>query len=578
MQLRVLLDGKSLRHSISTDGLSQARALTIFSPGSRRPNTREQGDMSTRLLWVAAVFLAFVTQSAAAWRPAQQQEHPRLKNGTTTFWPSLRFHFMVKRSPMKVHGLSAFAMLASPVVSEDGSPNVLYDTFATFTEDSTVYNYTLVDGIAYASRSSPGGGNSPAAIECANSDSLPSINSIAAALSEASGVSSISASGRDIECPNGDWFKVSVNGIDFGLCYSGSSGFSMHGSDMDINVEYVDNILVPALDVQCEKVATCHSATAIGKSLLTGEAFSSENRRRMLKAALDFSLDISPSCSCKSTPRPCIFIHGQGIKTEMPDNQNSFPTRYWGNMTDHASCCTSVKFAVLNTVNHSWTEDAQQQKVCERALAVSETSVNSRISDTIIVTHSMGALMLGGAIATGKCSLAPSTTWVSTGAPMRGSMGSDYLQGLCDGGTNVIVEKVANITGRCPVSAAIQSLAYENEHYASSKLKVAYEAAQQVYRTHVKAAMCSYKNSGLISSYQWQFWLLGKVVPHKSPHNDGMVEFYSCAGGIPESKFGNNYRDEFYVTKLNHFDVAFQGGDALLDEAKMPVKWFECLL
>ncbi|ETL49109.1 hypothetical protein L914_01370, partial [Phytophthora nicotianae] len=48
--------------------------------------------------------------------------------------------------------------------------------------------------------------------------------------------------------------------------------------------------------------------------------------------------------------------------------------------------------------------------------------------------------------------------------------------------------------------------------------------------------------------------------------------------GIPESKFGNTYRDRFYRTKLNHFDVEFGSDDALMDESKMPVKWFECLL
>lgn len=157
-------------------------------------------------------------------------------------------------------------------------------------------------------------------------------------------------------------------------------------------------------------------------------------------------------------------------------------------------------------------------------------------------------------------------------------MGSDYLQDSCKGETNVIVEKLANVTGRCPVSKAIRSLAYENEENASVKLNQAYKAAQRVYRTYVDAAMCSFKHTGLISNYQWQFWLLGSVVPHRSPHNDDMVEFQSCAGGIPESTFGTRYRDRFYVTKLNHFDVAFQSGDALFDEAKMPVKWLECLL
>ncbi|KAG2503598.1 hypothetical protein JM16_009407 [Phytophthora kernoviae] len=84
--------------------------------------------------------------------------------------------------------------------------------------------------------------------------------------------------------------------------------------------------------------------------------------------------------------------------------------------------------------------------------------------------------------------------------------------------------------------------------------------------------------SGLVSSYQWEFWLMGSLVPHESGENDGMVEFQSCRAGIPESKFGNHYRNAFYVSKLNHYDLEFLSGDSLLDESKMPLKWFECLL
>ncbi|RLN51604.1 hypothetical protein BBJ29_009574 [Phytophthora kernoviae] len=109
-------------------------------------------------------------------------------------------------------------------------------------------------------------------------------------------------------------------------------------------------------------------------------------------------------------------------------------------------------------------------------------------------------------------------------------------------------------------------------------LNAAYKAAQKAYRTHVTAAACSKSYAGLLSDYQWEFWLLGKVVPHKSQENDGMVEFQSCRGGIPESKFGNSYLDPFYVTKVNHFDLQFLSGDALVDKSKMPVKWFECVL
>ncbi|OWY95207.1 hypothetical protein PHMEG_00034849, partial [Phytophthora megakarya] len=313
--------------------------------------------------------------------------------------------------------------------------------------------------------------------------------------------------------------------------------------------------------------------------LLKGEAMSPHDARR-LKAML-FNLDLSfgdESCSCKSTPRPCFFLHGLGIKSEAPGNLDVFPTPYWGNLTDHAPCCSSIKYAMLDTMNNSWTDDEQQQKVCDRAISVSETSQDNSITDTIIITHSMGNLMLAGAIATGKCSIASSSTWVGISGPMRGSMASAYFQDSCKNDTNFISEDMVEKTGYCPTKEGITSLAYEGDEYSSPELDEAYAAAQKVYRKNVDALMCSNGFSGLRSKRQWFYWMLGAIVPHHSFKNDGMVEYYSCAGGFATLNFGNSYEDKFYVTKLNHADTAFRNGDGLLNKAKMPVKWFECLL
>ncbi|GMF34254.1 unnamed protein product [Phytophthora lilii] len=315
--------------------------------------------------------------------------------------------------------------------------------------------------------------------------------------------------------------------------------------------------------------------SSIGRALLTGQPIS--NRSRKLKSAFDFSFRDKSSCSCMSTPRPCIFIHGLGVKEEMPENEDTFS--YWGDsIIDHTPCCSSVKFAHLNTVDNAWTNETQQAKVCNRALAVSTTSTDLVITDTIVITHSMGNLMFAGALATGKCSLHSSSTWVGIAGPMTGSMASDFVQESCAGDTNWFWEKVGDISGRCPPNTGLKSLAFENGNFSSIPLNEAYAAAQETYRNSVYALMCGYGHTGITSKYQAEFWAVGSSIPHKSKENDGMVEFQSCAPGIPESQFGDSYRDRFYKTKLNHYDMQFKAGDALLDEAKMPVKWFECLL
>ncbi|KAK1929111.1 hypothetical protein P3T76_015404 [Phytophthora citrophthora] len=492
-------------------------------------------------------------------------------------WPSLRFHFIVKRQSMQVHNQQDFSIYANPILHNSNS--VLYDAFATFTEDSTLYNYTLINGIAHSTRtpySSSQSGETTTTVSCfdAESSKLPGVNSFVSAINDASASSS-----DKIACDNGKMYKVMLKGIDFALC-SSESGFKMFGTDMDIDVEFLESpidIVVPTekVKLECGKVATASPITTIGKALLTGKSL---NKARNLKAEMSFSFRSKSTCSCQSTPRPCVFIHGLGVKDEFPENQDQF-TDYWGtHLAGHGPCCSSMKFAHLDTVNSTWTDEQLQEKVCNRALTASNSSRNAVISDTIVVTHSMGNVMFAGALSTGKCSLDSSSTWIGMAGPMFGSMCSDFVQDSCAGKTNIVWEKIGNITGRCPPNTGLKSLAYEGGSYSSGALNAAYKAAQEVYRTSVSALMCGRSYSGLPSKYQAQFWGLGAMVPHKSKQNDGMVEFQSCAAGIPESKFGANYRDRFYKTKLNHYDMQFRAGDSLLDEEKMPLKWFDCLL
>ncbi|KAL3658089.1 hypothetical protein V7S43_016932 [Phytophthora oleae] len=507
------------------------------------------------------------------------QQHVAAVEYEATSWPSLLFRFKVKRSSMDIYGQTDFTVYANPNVSTDES-SVLYDVFATFKEGPTIYNYTRVNGVAYL-RSME---ENLASTKCLHSEmnDFPPINAIISAVNDAKPVASVSDS---IKCESGSFYKVSVDASDFVLCASGrNSSFQLYGRDMDIIVDYLQDhvdIISPKTDNSCEAGVSSSSVTASGKSILTGVPLPSEATRKLEE---EFSLfgddddsDDDNSCSCKSTPRPCIFIHGLGVKDEVPDLQKSLP--YWGDtITSHAPCCTSIQFAHLNTVNYTWLNSTQQNQVCDHALEVSNSSTKLVIKDTIVVTHSMGSLMLASAIARGRCKLDSSSTWVSTAAPMIGSMAADYAQEVCAGDTNLIAEKLAEFKDQCPVNRATKSLAYLSGKYSTGRLISAYKAAQEVYRTTVSAVMCSESFSGILSSYQASFWILGEMIPHKSKKNDGTVEYHSCTMGLDQSKFGDTYKSRFYRTKLNHYDMQFRAGDAFWNKAKMPVKWFECLL
>ncbi|CEG43273.1 uncharacterized protein PHALS_13478 [Plasmopara halstedii] len=479
---------------------------------------------------------------------------------------------------MKVFGQSTFDMFADPTVL-DNEKDVLYDVFTTFTNAGIDYNYKFINGSVIIE-------STPANSESLNKrfspcldtelNKIPDINSIVAAINVAKRSNANS-------CIAGISYKAEKKGETYTVCAL-PTGFMIHGVNMDVLVEYIWNrtkIQPPTLDSsvhKCSSVASYISTTEVGRAMLTGQSYLT-NTTRKLRAEVSWifgSKDL-PTCSCKSTPRPCIFIHGLGCSPELAENQDEFH-KYWGDLTGHTPCCSSIKFARLDTVNFAWTDQTLQQKLCDRVLAVSDTSTDSRITDTIIVTHSMGNLILAGAIANGRCKLESSSTWVGMSGPMKGSMASDIIQESCAGNSNFVYDKLAKIIGKCPPTEALKSLAYEGGSFCSEELDAAYKAAQKVYREQVYALSCSENYFGLWSKYQAQFWIVAQMIPHKSSKNDGFVEFQSCAAEIPDSRFGSSYLDRFYRNSLNHFDMRFLAGDSSRSKSKMPLKWFECLL
>ncbi|CEG40939.1 uncharacterized protein PHALS_11113 [Plasmopara halstedii] len=523
--------------------------------------------MPLSLSGVVTALMVLATLSQAIVQNDYFQQHRILGNSAN--WPSLLFEFHVKRSDMGIYGQTNFSVIANPVIMDEET-RVLYDVFATFRTNKLHYNYTQVNGAMYLTTTKVN--SKTTSTQCLQSEfnDFPPINAIIAAINIAKPLS-INFS----RCSNGRLFKVTVDSIHFALCVSNNHGFIMYGHDLDILVTFQENqvnIVTPTSDHDCDTEVMPSLISFIGRLLLTGTLLPPQEMRD-LKDTLSFSLldSDNESCTCKSTPRPCIFVHGLGVKFEAPGLLDSM--KYWGNsIAHHAPCCTSIKYAHLNTVNYTWTNATQQQKVCDRALAVSNSSTDFTIKDTIVVTHSMGSLIFAGAIAHKRCELDPSSTWVSTAAPMMGSMASDFAQKVCTEDTGLLTEKLADYNDQCPVNEAIKSLAYQNGSYSTEKLNAEYAAAQEVYRSNVFAVMCSESYSGIMSSYQAKFWVLGELVPHKTSKNDGTVEFHSCAKGLNVSDFRDTYKSRFYRTELNHYDMQFHSEDAFWNQAKMPLK------
>lgn len=500
---------------------------------------------------------------------------------------SLRLHFLIKRTPAHVHGLSEFDVLANPVTSGD---SVTFEGIATFDEDGTKFEYSLVNGTAYYLAQSATNASDRNA-SCLPVSDVPPIDDILTALNGAITVTDTTGIDATVtsECSNGTLYQLTFADDDFLLCStlpSSSSGFKIFGSDLDIEVHYTSTAIAVAAPTLSEDAAASCEQAAIGTTaissttsgLLSGAA--SDWARRALKSQASQVAMSSSSCECSSTKRSCVFFHGLGSTNEL-GLQDTSPTSYFGDIiADHAPCCSSIQFGVLNTRDYGWNNESRQETACDLALQVSPTSDTSTktIKDTIIIAHSMGNLLIGGGIANGKCSLDSSSSWVALSAPLKGSMGSDYLQSACAGSLTGVVASVLELLGQCPAKAGIAALAYQGGDYSSSTLNAQYAAVQSVYAKHVTAALCSNSYTGLLSLYQPVFLLAGLAIPHKSDENDGLVEFQSCAAGLDQTKFGSKYDSTYYVTGLNHIDTTFRYGDALFNNAKKPVKWFECLV
>ncbi|CAH0517364.1 unnamed protein product [Peronospora belbahrii] len=302
-----------------------------------------------------------------------------------------------------------------------------------------------------------------------------------------------------------------------------------------------------------------------------------QERRLRANAKMWWIFGSSGNSKCKSKLRPCLFIHGENHENEEKELQDS--SDKFGDMSKNAPCCSSIKYASLDTLNVGWTDHKLQKKVCGHALSMSEDSDEKQkiIKNTILVTHSMGALILAGAIANKHCSIDSSTSWVSMSAPMKGSMVSNYVQDVCTDDDTQVFHQILTLVGQCPVQAGMESLAYMDGKYSTKELNKAYVAAKKVYTAQVSAAMCSNGNIGIFSTYQAKYLLLGAKVDHGSGENDGFTTYKSCRGGIDKAKFGDDPSDRFYVTHCNHADTAFLNGDSHFKDSMKPVKWFKGL-
>ncbi|KAI9987897.1 hypothetical protein PInf_024152 [Phytophthora infestans] len=492
----------------------------------------------------------------------------------TSSLPSIKLSFNIQRPAMEVYGSSSFDVYVKPVLS---GANVSFDGKVTFQQGGTTHNLYVVNGIPYHEVIN----STTDSTTCLPTELFPSVSEIVDAIASATPVSTVNTN-QDILCNNGTWLSTTFAGESYVLCTGAEdSNFTVYGEDLSISFEYLsEDVMITRPSNAPSDCSTVSDGSVALSSLGQLYGITMSHSHRVLKEEAGAVHLASSTCTCQGTPRPCLFFHGMDVTADggIVDSYSFF-----GDIKQHAPCCSSFNFAVLNTVDYEWYNDTLQQKACNAAMQVSTGTANSgstEINNLIIVAHSMGNNMFAGALATGKCSIGSNVDWVDLSGPMRGSMGSDFIHQICDGGNTFkdIFAQLGGLIGQCPGTTTRRSLVYDGGNYCDAECSARYAAAQAVHKKYVTASMCGTTYSGLLSSEYAGLLAGGLLIPHHSSKNDGIVEFQSCVGNLDSSAFEATYSSTWYAAALNHADTTFHNGEGLLSSAKKPLKWFECLL
>lgn len=105
----------------------------------------------------------------------------------------------------------------------------------------------------------------------------------------------------------------------------------------------------------------------------------------------------------------CIFLHGVGIsESEAGEPMDQWPD-YWGYIHDYTPQCKVRKFIRVNSLTRGWDDKDLQQSFCNLAL-FDQAPGDKVIKNKILFVHSMGNLILAGAIKNGFCDIDRKTT------------------------------------------------------------------------------------------------------------------------------------------------------------------------
>ncbi|CAK4621779.1 hypothetical protein LEN26_019562 [Aphanomyces euteiches] len=448
-----------------------------------------------------------------------------------------------------------------------------YDGVLELTHDDITERYLFVDNRAYYSQTNGSITNAT----CLAQRDLPSFSTLASILSGSKPVDRATIAGESIEesgvDENAQLRLVNWAGEPF-LLHIGSGDHlsQLTGDDMDIVVDPVDEH--PSLDLppspdgkpwSCDPIQPTQAPATEAAEI----EISSDNERIVHLNG--------PECPCNGERKHCLFVHGL-LNPEEGPIASEFQ-KYWGDIHKNVPCCLSTNFVQMDTIKHGWNEDILHKTFCDAALNISGATKNKStiVGPLNLITHSMGNLIVGAAVARRNCTLSQDVTWISSAGPMHGSQGVGLLAKLCQAGHLTDPAKVPDLFKTfCPLTPAFESLYYiDSANQRNSELMIKAQEARKNHRN--KKVICGTSGFGVLSWDSLKYLFLSNLISHKDL-NDGAVSLESCVAGLEDGfTFGELDSRTHYKGRMNHGDLAFAHGDGWCKDSK-PVKWLSCAL
>ncbi|OQS03861.1 hypothetical protein THRCLA_03855, partial [Thraustotheca clavata] len=484
--------------------------------------------------------------------------------------PGLKVTIQAKRSSMEFNGQTSATVYLVPR-SASGA-NLDFDAYLSQPGPNVTANFMLLNNRAYWSFVKD---NAVVSAGCLASNQVPPVQLMQASLESSVVVTSVT--GQTIDCPQGKLLQLVFAGEKFVFCNSNTNQLTKAvGEDLDMTIEYLsDPTLIPDFDVP----QVPGSSTPLDCPVVTSESSveSSTSRRLESASALRRTAALgSSSCGCKGQMKPCLFVHGVGEKSSAPPTSTYSDT--WGDVQNHAPCCSSFAFAHYESVQRAWNDPSSQQEFCQTALKVG-TSGGTTVDNMILVTYSMGNLVASGAVASGRCSFGSGVSWISIAGPMQGSKAANVLDSKCASGNgwDSALKGILGLIGYCPATPAYLNM--KTQDTVNSGLYNNYISAQSVRSRTAKRVLCGIKSSGLVSIDAAALALVGQIVYNNDGTlHDGVVSFPSCSVGFGNFANDASNSNANYQASINHLDSSFRNGDGWWGADRKPLKWFECTL